>query len=90
MQNLRYAVDSLIEIPGISLLNDAPFAYECALQLPKNAEEVADMLCAVGYVPGLPLGRYYKGMDNVLLLSCTEQHTKQQIDSLVTLLRGAV
>jgi glycine dehydrogenase subunit 1 len=31
-------------------------------------------------MPGLPLGDYYAGMDNSLLIAVTEVRTKDQID----------
>jgi len=41
-------------------------------------------------VPGFPLGRYYQGMENCLLIACTEKRTKQDIGILVELMRGAL
>lgn len=39
-------------------------------------------------VPGYPVGRGYKGMDDVLLLCCTEKNSREQIDSLAESLGG--
>ncbi len=82
MENLRYALDRLTAIPGVKLLNDAPFGNESAIVLPVSACELADRLTRKGYVPGFPVGNYYKGMDNVLLLACTEKHSREQIGIL--------
>ncbi len=90
MNNARYAVKRLCAIPGVSLLNDAPFGNEVALKLPVSAAELAEALTRKGYVPGFPVSRYYKGMDNVLLLACTEQHNREQIGILAEMMTTAL
>jgi glycine dehydrogenase subunit 1 len=32
-----------------------------------------------GFAPGFPLGKFYKGMDNYLLVAVTEKRTKEEI-----------
>jgi glycine dehydrogenase subunit 1 len=34
-----------------------------------------------GFAPGFPLGRYYPGMENYLLVAVTEKRTKYEIGS---------
>ena len=82
MENLRRALDRLTSIPGVTMLNDAPFGNEAAIVLPMSAYELADRLTRKGYVPGFPVGNYYKNMDNVLLVTCTEKHSREQIGIL--------
>ena len=53
---------------------------EFVLSLPKNATEVRDALLKKGILAGLPLGSYYQGMDNDLLVAVTEVRSKDQID----------
>jgi glycine cleavage system pyridoxal-binding protein P len=36
-----------------------------------------------GFACGFPLGRFYKDMDNYLLMSVTEKRTKNEIEHLV-------
>lgn len=81
MENTRYAVERLTAIPGVRRLSDEsiPYSYEVALELPVSVHELVDNLIQKGYVAGFPLGRYYKDMDNVLLFSCTEKHTREDI-----------
>ena len=88
MERARYAAERLTALPGVSLLNDAPFGYEFALRLPVSAHEAAAKLTARGFVPGFPVGRYYPGMDNVLLVACTECRTTEQIGTLTEMLGG--
>ncbi|MDD2966500.1 MAG: aminomethyl-transferring glycine dehydrogenase subunit GcvPA [Desulfovibrionaceae bacterium] len=86
----RKAVEKLTAISGVHLLNDAPFGNEVALVLPKPAAAVAASLMAQGIVPGFPLGGLYAGMDNVLLLACTELTSSQQVDALASALASAL
>ena len=78
----RYAAERLTAIKGVSLLNNAPFGNEVALRLPVLADTVVDTLTARGCVPGFPVGRYYPGMENVLLVACTEANSRRQIGIL--------
>ena len=60
------------------------------VKLPVRAYEVIDKLLDHKFVPGFPLGRYYQGMDNHLLVACTEKTTKQCIGILAELIGGAL
>jgi len=84
----RYAVERLTAIKGVELLNDAPYGNEVALRLPVPAEQIIDRMASKGCVPGYPVGRYFAGMENVLLLACTEQNDRRQIDFLAETLGG--
>ena len=90
MANARYAVERLTALPGVRLLNDAPFGNEVALELPVDAYGLADALTRQGYVPGFPVGRYYPGMDKVLIVACTEKHSREQIGVLAELMGAAL
>ena len=56
--------------------------------LPKPAAEVVKAMTPKGVVPGYPLGKHYPGMENVLLLSCTEANNRTQIDKLAEIMGG--
>lgn len=86
----RKAVAKLTALEGVRLLNDAPFGNEVALVLPKPAAAVAARLLEQGIVAGFPLGELYKGMENVLLLACTELTSCQQVDALALALSNAL
>ncbi|MBO6170713.1 MAG: glycine dehydrogenase, partial [Desulfovibrio sp.] len=70
------------------LLNSAPYGSEAALRLPRPAAEVVRAALEQGVAPGYPLGADYPGMENVLLLSCTEANDREQIDRLAQLMGG--
>jgi len=88
MERAHYLADRLTAIPGVELLNDRPFGNEVAVRLPISAFEAVDKLVERGYVAGVPLGRYYKDMDDVLLMACTEKNTFEQVGILAEMLGG--
>ncbi len=90
MEKARYAAQKLTSIPGIELLNETPFAHEFTICLPINGYEIVDQLSEQGYIPGFPLGGYYPGMENCLLVACTEKRTDQEIGILAEMIRGAL
>ena len=67
-----------------------PFFNEFALRLPKDASEVVSDLIDEGLAAGFPAGRYYEGMENVLLVACTEKRTKKEIDILAAKLEAVL
>ena len=52
------------------------------------AEKVVNTLISYNCVPGFPVSRYYNFMDDVLLLACTENNTRQQIGFLAETIGG--
>lgn len=82
IENAHYAAMKLAAIPGVRLLNDAPFGNEFAAVFPVNAKFAARKLMDEGIIPGFPLGRYYQGLQNALLICCTEKHGRADIDRL--------
>ena len=82
IENANYAAWKLQAIPGVRLLSDAPFGNEFAAVFPINAKQVCRELMDGGIIPGFPLGRYYKGLENALLVCCTEKHHRDDIDRL--------
>ena len=55
------------------------FKKPACVVLPKNAVDVVGGMIEKGFAAGFPLGRYYKGMDNYLLVAVTEKRTKEEI-----------
>jgi glycine dehydrogenase subunit 1 len=78
-----YAYQRLTAIPGVKAHFPAKWVFnEMVLDLPCDAAEVIGRLIEKGYAAGFPLSRYYKGMDNSILIAVTEKRTKQQIGML--------
>lgn len=90
MERCRELVTALTAVPGVEVLNASPFGNEVALKLPIKANGLIETLAQQGYVPGFPVGRYYKGMDNVLLVACTEKNTSEQIRTVANMVAAAI
>jgi glycine dehydrogenase subunit 1 len=90
MQQAHYAAKRLTAIPGVSLYNTTPFTNEFVLSLPCEASTVVNGLVDRKFIPGFPLGRYYKGMENMLLVTCTEKTSNQDIGMLAELMGGVL
>jgi len=75
----EFAKSRFKQIPGVRVMESSPTFNEFTVQLPKEAGEVAGELVERGIAPGLPLGRFYPGMDNCLLVAVTEMRTKYEI-----------
>ena len=86
----HYAAEALAAVPGLSLRFDAPFFREFVVDLPVPAHRVKEELGRVGIWPGISCGCWYDGMDNSLLVSVTERHTREDIDSLASGLQAVI
>jgi glycine dehydrogenase subunit 1 len=90
MENARYAARRLCALPGVRLLNDAPFGNEFAVRLPVDAALAVEKCAAGGCVPGFPAGRHYPALRDVLLVACTEKTAARDIDEAAEKLEGAL
>lgn len=79
-QKAEYAKRRLAAVPGVRVRGAAPTFNEFVLELPADAAAAAERLAAEGLAAGFPLGRYYPGMDNCLLVAVTEKRTPTEID----------
>ena len=75
----QFAKSIIEEIPGVEVKKSAPTFNEFTICLPKNADLVVNEMINKGYSCGFPLGRFYKGLDNYLLVAVTEKRTKEEI-----------
>ncbi|MEA2068183.1 MAG: aminomethyl-transferring glycine dehydrogenase subunit GcvPA [Verrucomicrobiota bacterium] len=90
MDRASYAYHKLTRIDGVEPAFNRRFFNEFAVRLPKDATEVVSALVDQGIAAGFPVGRYYEGMENVLLLAFTEKRTKEEIDIMVAKLESAL
>ncbi|MFW5871311.1 MAG: aminomethyl-transferring glycine dehydrogenase subunit GcvPA [Verrucomicrobiota bacterium] len=79
MAKAAYAGERIKAIPGVEVMEANPVFNEFTVKLPMDAGDLAGMMIERGIAPGLPLGRYYEGMDNYLLVALTEKRTKYEI-----------
>ena len=89
-QKAEYAKTRLAAIPGVEVKKSAPTFNEFTIELPCDASGVVSRLIDRGFAPGFPLGRYYKGMDNYLLVAVTEKRTREQIGMFAEALEGVL
>ncbi|MFH1442311.1 MAG: aminomethyl-transferring glycine dehydrogenase subunit GcvPA [Candidatus Omnitrophota bacterium] len=75
----EFAKSRLEKIPGVTVKRSSPTFNEFTLFLPKNADDLVHRMIDKGFACGFPLGRFYKGMDNYLLVAVTEKRTKEEI-----------
>lgn len=78
----EYAKTRLEAIPGVEVKESSPTFNEFTVELPMDAEEFAGMMVERGFAPGFPLGHYYPGMENYMLIAVTEKRTKYDIGTL--------
>jgi glycine dehydrogenase subunit 1 len=86
----EYAKSVLSGLPGLSFPHEGPTFNEFVVRLPKPADSVVAQLTEKGIASGVPLGNYYPGMKNDLLITVTEKRTKDEIDRLARELEAAL
>ncbi len=74
-----YAKERIKAIPGVKVMESSPTFNEFTVKLPMDAAECVGRMIERGFAAGFPLGRYYKSMENYLLVAVTEKRTKQEI-----------
>ncbi len=79
LDKAEFARKTLEKIKGVQVKRSAPTFNEFTVLLPKNANEVIEDMLKKGFAAGFPLGRYYPGMENYLLIAVTEKRTKEEI-----------
>ena len=85
-----YMKERLKAIPSIKVYEDLPIFNEFVIRLPIDAGELAGMMIDRGFAAGFPLGRYYPGMENYLLVAVTEKRTKHDIGHFAEALEDAL
>ncbi len=78
-QKAEFAKEELSRINGVTVKRSSPTFNEFTVLLPRQADEVVLKMIEKGFACGFPLGRFYKGMDNYLLIAVTEKRTKEEI-----------
>ena len=79
LDKAEYAKNKLAELKGVEVMRDWPTFNEFAVKLPRDPNVVIGKLIDRGFAAGFPLGRYYSGMKDYLLVAVTEKRTKQEI-----------
>ncbi len=82
MAKTRYAMHRFRQLPGVEVMESSPVFNEFTVRLPVDASELANKLIERGMAAGLPLGRFYPGMEQYLLVAVTEKRTRFDIGML--------
>ncbi|MDD5560689.1 MAG: aminomethyl-transferring glycine dehydrogenase subunit GcvPA [Candidatus Omnitrophica bacterium] len=89
-QKAEFAKAALDKVSGVKVKRSAPTFNEFTVCLPKNADEVVYRMINKGFACGFPLGRFYRGLDNYLLVAVTEKRTKEEIMQFASSLEAAL
>ncbi len=82
-QNAQRAAGQIFAIDGYEPYFSGPFVREFAVRTPRPAQEVILALVERGLLPGVDAGRWYRGMENCLLVALTEKRSETEIGKLV-------
>ena len=83
------AAERLVQIPGVSLVNDS-FFNEFTLKLPSNARDVVHKLAEKQVLGGVSLGRLYPNaieLENGLLVAVTEVVSDDDVETFAAALQ---
>jgi glycine dehydrogenase subunit 1 len=78
-----YLADRVDALPGYQLLTPRPFYNEFLVRTPLETTEMRRRLVERRILAGVPLFYGSPEFDRTLLLACTEQNTREEIDHLV-------
>lgn len=90
MNKAHYARERIDAIEGVKVMDASPTFNEFTVKLPIDAGECVGRMVDLGIAPGFPLGRYYPGMENYLLVAVTEKRTKFEIGQFAETLERVV
>lgn len=82
----HYLYDEVTALDGFSKVFDKEFYKDCVIKTDKNIKDLQQKLIENGILGPLELGKYNKEQKDLLLFSATEKRTKEEIDSLVSVL----
>ena len=86
----HYAKERIKAIPQVKVMESSPTFNEFTVKLPIDAGECVGRMIELGFAAGFPLGRYYPGMENYLLVAVTEKRTKYEIGRLAEALEAVL
>jgi glycine dehydrogenase subunit 1 len=78
----HYLAEQLVATGKCSMVHDKPFFNEFAVRTTVPAAKVQEALLAAGILGGVRIA------DDTLLLCVTEQRTKEEIDTLVSIVNN--
>lgn len=85
-----YAITELSKLNKIRVLNSYPVFNEFVLHFDTDAQMIFKKTLNAGIAPGIPLGQFYPGMNNCLLVCITEKQTKMSIKHFISTLSDTI
>jgi glycine dehydrogenase subunit 1 len=82
--------EHLLELPRMNARFSAPFLHEFVLELPLPAADFAKAMRARGVDPGVPLGRFDRAWERLLLVAVTEVNPPSAVDEYIASARDVV
>lgn len=77
------AYKAISGIDGYAPYFNAPFGREFAVRTPRPAKEIIAGMLKRGVLAGIDAGRWYRGMDDCLIVAATEKRTNADVVKLV-------
>jgi glycine dehydrogenase subunit 1 len=85
----NFARELLLQIKGVEAVGES-FFNEFVIKLPADSSEVVGKLIDKGFAGGFPLGRYYHGRKNQLLVAVTEKRTREEIKAFANAMEAVL
>ena len=82
-QKAHYAATKISELPGYRVKTTLPFFNEFVLSCPRPVREINGELIELGIIGGYDLGQDFPGLEDQMLVCCTEMNSREEIDELV-------
>lgn len=89
MANTRKLVEKACELDYVKVKFTGPFFHEAVLQIDRPIDQVCEHMRKEGILAGIPLGDYFAGLSDCLLVCATEKHGQDEIDQYCELLGSA-
>ncbi|MCS7235028.1 MAG: aminomethyl-transferring glycine dehydrogenase subunit GcvPA [Armatimonadota bacterium] len=83
VRKAHYLKARLAQLDGFHLPFRTPTFHEFVVRTPRPAAAVVRALAREGFLAGIPLGRFYRGMASHLLVCATETRTRDELDGFV-------
>jgi glycine dehydrogenase subunit 1 len=90
VRKAHYLKSRIAELPGFHLAFPGPTFHEFVVRTPRSGEALVRALAREGFLGGVPLGRFYRGFRDALLVCVTESRTREEMDTFVAALERAV
>ena len=87
LNKAEFLRQQLEQINGVEVKRSTPTFNEFTISMSKDASYVVEEMIDLGFAAGFPLGQYYKGMENYMIVAVTEKRTRDEIECYVKALK---